>query len=63
MTSTTTMIERLSGCLDTGDLSAWEEGFVRSLVERKEAGQITRLSERQVEHLDRLHAKHFGGER
>ena len=61
MTSTNTMIERLSGCLDTGDLSAWEEGFVRSLVERKNAGQVTQLSDRQVEALERLHAKHFAG--
>lgn len=61
MTSTTTMIERLSGCLDTGDLTAWEEGFVRSLVERKNAGQVTQLSDRQVEALERLHAKHFAG--
>lgn len=63
MTSTSTMIERLSGCLGTGDLTEWEETFVHRLIERNEAGQITRLSERQVEHLDRLHAKHFGGER
>lgn len=61
MTSTTTMIERLSGCLDTGDLSAWEEWFVRSLVERKNAGQVTQLSDRQAEALERLHAKHFTG--
>lgn len=61
MTSTTTMIERLSGCLDTGDLSAWGKGFVRSLVERKNAGQVTQLSDRQAEALERLHAKHFAG--
>lgn len=61
MTSTNTMIDRLAGCLGTGDLSQWEEGFVRSLVERKEAGQVTRLTERQIETLDRLHSKHFAG--
>ena len=61
MTSTNTMIERLSGCLGTGDLSSWEEGFVRSLVERKNAGQVTQLSDRQAEALERLHAKHFAG--
>ena len=61
MVSTATMIERLAGCLGTDDLSEWEEQFVQSLVERKEAGQVTKLSERQVEVLERLHSKHFGG--
>jgi len=61
MTSTNTMIERLAGCIGTGDLSDWEERFVRSLIARKEGGQVTKLSERQVETLERLHAKHFGG--
>ena len=33
MTSTTTMIRRLSGLLDTRDLSDWEQQFVRSVAE------------------------------
>lgn len=61
MVSTGAMIDRLAGCLDTDDLSEWEDTFVRSLVARKDAGQVTGLSERQVETLERLHAKHFGG--
>lgn len=32
-----------------------------ALVERKNSGQVTQLSERQVETLERLHAKHFAG--
>jgi hypothetical protein len=59
--STNTMIARLEGCLGTGDLTDWEEQFVQSLVDRKEAGQVLKLTERQVETLDRLHAKHFAG--
>lgn len=61
MTSTTVMIERLSGMLGTADLSPWEQGFVRSLVERREAGQVTALTDKQVETLERLHDKHFAG--
>ncbi len=60
MVSTTTMIERLEGMLDTDDLSDWEQEFVQSVVARKNAGQVTQLTERQVESLDRLHSKHFG---
>ena len=59
MTSTTTMIRRLEGMLGTKDLSDWEQGFVETLVERLEAGQVTQLTERQVEILERLHGKHF----
>lgn len=58
--STTTMIRRLQGCLGTGDLSQWEERFVRKLTAQTEAGQITLLTERQIETLEQLHAKHFG---
>jgi len=60
MTSTTTMIRRLSGLLDTRDLSEWEQQFVRSLVEKLDAGRVTSLTERQVETLERLHGRHFG---
>ena len=58
MTSTTTMIRRLSGLLDTRDLSEWEQQFVRSLVEKLDAGRVTSLTERQVETLERLHGRH-----
>ncbi len=59
MVSTNTMIRRLEGMLGTKDLSKWEQGFVETLVERLEAGQVTQLTERQVETLERLHGKHF----
>jgi len=59
MTSTTTMIRRLEGMLGTRDLSDWEQGFVETLVAKLEAGEVTKLTERQVETLERLHGKHF----
>jgi len=58
--STTTMVRRLEGMLDTKDLSEWEQGFVRSLVERLNAGKVTSLSEKQVTRLEELHGRHFG---
>lgn len=57
--STATMIRRLVGMLGTRDLSDWEQGFVESLVAKLEAGEVTKLTERQVETLERLHGKHF----
>lgn len=59
LVSTTTMIRRLSGMLDTRDLSEWEQQFVRSLVEKLDAGRVTSLTDRQVETLERLHGRHF----
>jgi hypothetical protein len=57
--STTVMIQRLSGLLDTKDLNDWEQQFVTSLQQRMQAGEVTKLSDKQVERLDELHSKHF----
>ena len=59
MISTSQMIDRLAGMVGTKDLSDWETRFVQSLIDRKNAGKVTALTERQVETLDRLHSKHF----
>jgi hypothetical protein len=53
------MIEQVSGCLGTGDLTEWEESFARSLVERRREGRTGDLSEKQIATLERLWAKHF----
>jgi hypothetical protein len=57
--STAVMIEKLVGMLGTDDLSDWETTFVKSLQQRLAEGQVTSLTERQVDALDRLHNKHF----
>ncbi|MDR3100790.1 MAG: hypothetical protein LBV73_27470 [Paraburkholderia sp.] len=57
--STSCMIERLAGLIGTGDLSNWEESFVRNLDEIRLAGEVTKLTDSQIEKLDELHAKHF----
>lgn len=57
--STATMVEKLSGLLGTDDLNEWESGFVESCQRKLKAGQVTNLTDRQVETLERLHNKHF----
>ncbi len=59
MISTNQMIDKLAGMVGTRDLSDYETRFVENLVRIKEAGNVTRLTEPQVELLERLHAKHF----
>lgn len=59
MVSTTTMIKRLEGLLDTKDLSYWEKQFVRSMMSRERAGEVTKITGSQVEKLDEIHSKHF----
>lgn len=56
-----TQIEQLDGLRDTKDLSAWENGFVTSILERYlVAGRDTRmLSSKQVEVIERIWSKHF----
>lgn len=60
MTSTATMIQRLEGCVGTNDLSDWESRFVQDMARLRDSGQVTKLSEKQIETLERLHDKHFG---
>ncbi|KVD35463.1 hypothetical protein WI84_16485 [Burkholderia ubonensis] len=57
--STSTMIERLTGLLDTRDLTEWEQEFVRKLDIIRRSGRVTDLSDQQVDRLDELHNKHF----
>lgn len=59
LVSTTTMIRRLEGMLGTRDLNDWEQGFVRSVAARLDAGEVTRLTDNQVERLSELFGKHF----
>lgn len=63
MTSLNTMVKRVAGLADTKDITDWENQFVKSLVERTRNGDDTRsLSDKQIDRLQELHDKHFGGE-
>jgi hypothetical protein len=61
--STGTKIEQVAGLLGKQDLTPWEAGFVESMVgastRAKAAGQPPRLSEKQLDILDRIWHKHF----
>jgi hypothetical protein len=62
MASINVMVQRVSGMLDTHDLSDWEDGFVRSLVRISNDGKdTTRITEKQIEVLERIFNKHFSG--
>lgn len=57
--STSTMIKRLEGLLGTRDLTDREGAFVERLVATCTRGQVTRLSDAQLQWLTDLHRKHF----
>lgn len=57
--STAVMITQLEGLLGTKDLTDSEAEFVEKLVRIRDAGQVTQLSERQVEYLSDLNRRHF----
>ena len=62
MTALNTMVKRVSGLLDTKDLSDWEDDFVQSIVEKtKDGDNTTSLTEKQIDVLERIHNKHFSG--
>jgi hypothetical protein len=52
-------LEQLSGMLGTRDLSEWEEGFVSNVCQRCADGDTKHLTEKQVEVVERIYAKHF----
>jgi hypothetical protein len=60
MISTATMIKRLEGLLGTKDLTEREQVFIEKLARLSDAGQVTALSEPQLDWLSDLHARHFG---
>ena len=60
MTTLNTQLKQLAGLVGTKDLSDWEDGFVRSLLEKTKQGDDTRaLTEKQIDRLEELHGKHF----
>ena len=62
MTTLNTMVKRVSGLIDTKDLSDWEDSFIQSIVEKTKNGDnTTSLTEKQIDVLERIHNKHFAG--
>ena len=54
------MIQQLEAMLGTNDLTAWEDNFVRNLVERSDHGKDTgKLTVNQISRMIDLYEKHF----
>lgn len=61
-TSVGAKLEKLSGLLETQDLSDWEHDFITSVYDQsQEAKRTSLLSEKQVGKIEQIYAKHFGG--
>lgn len=57
--STRSMVEQLSGLIDTDDLNDFERGFVVGMQRRLEEETLTLLTERQLNVLETIFSKHF----
>jgi hypothetical protein len=57
--STTVMITQLEGLLGTKDLTEDQTAFVEKLSRIKNAGEVTRLTDAQIDYLMSLHRRHF----
>lgn len=59
MKSIGAMVQQICGLSDD-DLTNWESGFVDSIEEKTNGGKdTTKLSEKQVECIERIYNKHF----
>lgn len=62
MSSTNIMLKKCAGLVGTRDVSEWEDQFLRSVLERTDDGnRPDRLSEKQIDVLQRIYDKHFAG--
>jgi hypothetical protein len=62
MTSINTQVKRVSGLLDTKDLSDWEDEFIQGITQQTNEGNNTAsLTGKQIECLEQIYSKHFAG--
>jgi hypothetical protein len=59
MKSTQQKIALVSGLTDTKDVTPWENEFLKNIAAKCNAGQVTALSDKQREIIDRIFEKHF----
>lgn len=57
--STATMISQLEGLLGTKDLKPDQIEFVEKLVRIRDSGQVTGLTDGQLDYLSGLWGRHF----
>jgi len=54
------MVKQLHGLLDSKDLNAWENGFVRNIFDATNGGDHTSiLSDERLEKIQEIWDKHF----
>ncbi len=64
MASINTMVKRLAGLADTADVTDWENQFIKSILDKTSNGyNTTSITEKQLDVIERIHDKHFVGER
>lgn len=62
MPSLNTMVKKCAGLIGTKDVSDWEDDFLRSILAKTKNGDnTTSLTEKQIDVLERIHDKNFGG--
>jgi hypothetical protein len=62
MKSLNQMLQQISGMVGTDNLTAWEQEFVQSCLERtKDGADMRMISGRQAEIIERIFNKHFAG--
>lgn len=62
MASLNNMVKRCAGLIGTKDVSDYEDEFLKSIVKRTNEGDnTTRLTEKQIDVLERIYEKNFAG--
>lgn len=61
MKSLAQKLAQCEGLIDTTDLNPFENGFLKGVTDtvRERGGDTTRLSEKQVDVIERIYGKHF----
>jgi hypothetical protein len=52
-----TMLNKVEGLIDTGDVNDWENGFLKLMMTKSKAG--VDLSTKEFAIVERIHNKHF----
>lgn len=62
MASLNTMVKRVSGLVNTTEVTAWEDEFIQRVMRQTSNGDnTTSLTEKQIDVLERLFNRHLSG--
>ena len=55
------MVKKCCGLIGTKDVTDWEDDFLTNIAKQtKEGDDTTKLSEKQIDVIQRIHDKNFG---